>query len=114
MHVYELPAINLDGTFVGGSDAAERIEANAERVLYNAVAARLSTGVPLEPLLRCGTPWREIDVAADDVGADLIVLPAHERHGVLQALLGGHVAERVIATAHKSVLTVRDVEATAG
>ncbi len=114
MHAYEAPSLYAVGEVSASDpDAVGRMAKAAQRALRTVIDERASWAVPLEPMLRCGTPWREIDAAADEVGADLIVIGAHERHGTLQALFGGHVATKVAATARKSVLTLRESEVTA-
>ncbi len=52
-----------------------------------------------------GMPWEEIDRAAHDRGADLIVMGTHGRRGIARALLGS-VASRVLRTASTPVVTV--------
>jgi nucleotide-binding universal stress UspA family protein len=112
MHAYEPPALYAVGGVPADPEAFSRIAGDAQGRLRALIEARAAAGVALEPLLRCGTPWREIDAAADEVGADLIVIAAHDRHG-LQALFGGHVASKVAATSSKSVLTLREPGLTA-
>jgi nucleotide-binding universal stress UspA family protein len=55
-------------------------------------------------------PGTEIAEYADEIGADLIVIPSHGYHGVKRLLLGS-VAERVIRAAHCSVLVLRRSDA---
>ena len=54
-----------------------------------------------------GNPGAEIAEYAEEIGADLIVLPSHGRTG-LRRLLIGSVAERVVRLAHCPVLVLRD------
>jgi len=54
-----------------------------------------------------GDPGSEIAAYAEEIGADLIVLPSHGRTG-LKRLLIGSVAERVCRLAHCPVLVLRN------
>jgi len=57
--------------------------------------------------VRIGDPGSEIAALADELEAELIVLPSHGRTG-LRRLLIGSVAERVIRLAHCPVLVFRN------
>ena len=61
------------------------------------------TGVKINAVLRCGTPWKKLDNVAAEVGASLIVVGRHG-NGCSAAL--GSVAEQLVRSAHRSVLTV--------
>lgn len=71
-----------------------------------------SPGFPVETCLREGTPAEEILRAADDVGADLIVMGSHGRTG-LGRLLMGSVAEAVMRRAGCPVLLAKGPVVTA-
>lgn len=58
---------------------------------------------------RLGRPYVEITEAADELGADLIILGTHGHTGLKHVLLGS-TAERVVRHAPCPVLTVRDPE----
>jgi nucleotide-binding universal stress UspA family protein len=92
----EAPAMAIDTT---------QIERAARTALEGVVSRARQSGVTVECLLRKGPPWKEIDAAAKDTGADLIVIGTHGRHGLARALLGS-VAEKVVRTAPCPVLTV--------
>jgi nucleotide-binding universal stress UspA family protein len=79
--------------------AGETLEARAAETRDAGVAARwrLSVGVPFEEIVK----------AAEEEGADMIVMGSHGRHG-LDRLLLGSVANRVIRMAGCPVLTVRE------
>ncbi|MCI0463484.1 MAG: universal stress protein [Gemmataceae bacterium] len=62
--------------------------------------------VPVEHLLAEGDPAAEIVRAAQNTGAELIVMATHGRTG-LQRLLMGSVAEQVMRKASCPVLTVK-------
>ena len=62
-------------------------------------------GVATRGVLKQGPTWQTIVETADEVGAGMIVMGTHGRHGLPRALLGS-VAEKVVRTAHTPVLTV--------
>jgi nucleotide-binding universal stress UspA family protein len=108
MHAYEIPIIGFpDGAIIATPDVAARI-ADASHAALDATVKRLAArGVPLESVLREGTAWEEINAVAESINADLIVIGTHGRRGLARALLGS-VAENVIRTALRPVVTIRD------
>ncbi|MEQ8211521.1 MAG: universal stress protein [Lacipirellulaceae bacterium] len=54
-----------------------------------------------------GDPGHEIAKCAEEIGADVIVIPSHGRTGIKRILLGS-VAERVVRLAHCPVFVLRD------
>jgi nucleotide-binding universal stress UspA family protein len=107
MHAYESPAVALvpEGALVANVNDAERIAAIADKTLHGVVDSRAGRGVKLQAVLRVGPAWRAIDDVAGQTEADLIVLGTHGRHGILHTLLGS-VAEKVVRTARRPVLTI--------
>lgn len=107
MHAYEVPVYGFPEGPVLTAEMAGQIEA-AARTALEAVAKR-SKRPGLEPdfVLRQGPAWSEIQAAAKEMRADLVVIGSHGRRGLSRALLGS-VAERVVRTAPCPVLTVRD------
>lgn len=70
-------------------------------------AARYRDRVALGPLrLEVGDARDVIDRAAEQIGADLIIMGTHGRRGIRRFLLGS-VAESVVRTAPCPVLTIR-------
>jgi nucleotide-binding universal stress UspA family protein len=59
-----------------------------------------------EPMVKSGDPRDAINEAAKELGADLIVMATHGRHGISRVLLGS-VTESVVRTAPCPVLTVK-------
>jgi nucleotide-binding universal stress UspA family protein len=53
-----------------------------------------------------GDPGQRITAYAEEVGADVIVMPSHGRTGLKRLLLGS-VAERVLRLAHCPVLVLK-------
>jgi nucleotide-binding universal stress UspA family protein len=74
------------------------------RSLEAAVARRAGCGVDLTAVLRTGKPWEKIHNIAAEVGASLIII-GRTGAGGESRFLGG-VAERVVRTASRPVLTI--------
>jgi nucleotide-binding universal stress UspA family protein len=107
MHAYEIPVVGFsDGALLTSADVAGRIATAAQTALEGAAKARADRGVKLETVLRSGIAWEEINAVAETSSADLIVIGTHGRRGLARALLGS-VAEKVVRTAAKPVLTIR-------
>ena len=62
---------------------------------------------PMQTLIRVGQPYHEITTVAQELNADLIIIPTHGRTGLKHVLLGS-TAERVVRYAPCPVLTVRE------
>ena len=77
-----------------------------EQQLAERVEAAIRRGLAARYLLRTGTPAEEIEEAATEEGADLVVVGTHGRTG-LERLIIGSVAESVVRTAPCPVLTVK-------
>jgi len=106
MHSYAIPVVGFpDGALIPTADAATSLGDAARAGLEAAVAGRRNRGVKLTTVLREGEAWEEIVSVADEVDADLIVVGTHGRHGLARALLGS-VAEHVVRTSHRPVLTL--------
>jgi nucleotide-binding universal stress UspA family protein len=82
-----------------------RMNDAARTGLERVTAKRKGGKVPVEAILREGVPWEEITKVADEVDADIIVIGTHGRKGLARALLGS-VAENVVRTATRPVLTI--------
>ncbi len=101
------------GSLIGVASPAPTVElqrevADALRVTLEQSLVRL--GVQGEVRALQGSPATEIVRAAEELGAELVVVGTHGRTG-LARLAVGSVAERVIRSAHCSVLAVRAVPA---
>lgn len=106
MHAYEIPVVGFpDGALIPTADVAARITEAATKGLDSLVEARRGRGVPIEGVLCQGVPWEEINSTAERLDADLIVIGTHGRRGLARALLGS-VAENVIRTSSRPVLTI--------
>ncbi len=106
MHAYELPIYGFpDGALIATVDIATRIMNAAQGALAQSCEVRAAKGVKLESILRQGVAYEEIHSVAEEINADLIVIGTHGRKGLAHALLGS-VAEKVIRTASRPVLTI--------
>jgi nucleotide-binding universal stress UspA family protein len=107
MHSYEIPIVGFpDGAIVATPEIATRIAEASRAALESTLAQRSGKGVPLDSVLREGVAWEEINAVADAIDADLVVIGTHGRRGLARALLGS-VAENVIRTAHRPIVTIR-------
>jgi nucleotide-binding universal stress UspA family protein len=87
-------------------DLERSIQAHARRQLDALLARARKARVTARGFLLEGRPFQEIARAAKSKRADLIVMGTHGRGGLAKLFLG-NVAERVIATAHCPVLTIK-------
>ena len=111
MHAYEIPIVGFpDGALIATAAVASRIADAAREGLDRTVAQHQGRGVPVDSLLREGVAFEEINHVADEVDADIIVIGTHSRRGLARALLGS-VAENVIRTSHRAVLTIQGTRA---
>ncbi|MBP7951339.1 MAG: universal stress protein [Verrucomicrobiales bacterium] len=81
-----------------------RVEA-AQKELA-ALIERLSTGVPMEALVRDGHPWDTICEVAREKSSEVIVLASHGYTGLKRMLLGS-TAEQVVRHSQCPVLVVK-------
>jgi nucleotide-binding universal stress UspA family protein len=80
---------------------------HAAKVLGDVEAKAKAAGVDIDAVVRTGeSPWEEIDKAAVEVGADLIVMAPHGRRGLSGMMLGSQTAQ-VVARSRISVLVLR-------
>ena len=85
---------------------AQIAQQQADTTLAKASAAMQSMGIAAQEMKLEGvSAWRGIVDAADNLGADLIVMGSHGRKGV-QKLLLGSVTQKVASHAARSVLVV--------
>lgn len=106
MHSYEVPIVAFpDGALVATADVAGRIAEVAKAALESAVKRARGRGISLDSVLREGVTTEEINAVANDIDADLIVIGTHGRRGFARAFLGS-VAEHVVRTASRPVLTI--------
>jgi nucleotide-binding universal stress UspA family protein len=104
-HAYEVPSYGYPDGIALTAEVAGNIRRSAESALEAVAARSRRPGLEVQTLLRDGVAWSEINAAAKQARADLIVMGTHGRHGFARALLGS-VAEKVVRTAPCPVLTV--------
>jgi nucleotide-binding universal stress UspA family protein len=88
-------------------------KAEHERIAEDAAARLKAAGRSAEAEMRVGDAAAEVIAAADQQGADLVVLGSRGRTGVARLLLGS-VARNVLWGTSASVLIVRDGAAEPG
>jgi nucleotide-binding universal stress UspA family protein len=112
MHAYEIPVIGFpDGALVATPELASRIAEGAQIGLKKSLERVGPSGVPVRTLLKQGPTWRTVVDTAVEIGAEMIVMGTHGRHGLPRALLGS-VAEKVVRSARCPVLTVHSADGT--
>lgn len=96
------------GASFGASWPLQDWEANMSREITDSVRERVARfGIPPDRVaVLYGRPSSEIQAQADKVGADLIVVGSHGRHGLSGVMLGS-TANGVLHGAKCDVLTVR-------
>ena len=107
LHVCQLPAHPMDaGDMFPLEEFENEYMTRFSKQLDELVARHAGKGVELDSRITCGIPYDEINQAADEVSADLVVIGTHGRTGLAHMLLGS-VAERVVRTSRVPVLTLR-------
>lgn len=88
----------------------QRLESEYEQLVMDHLKREVESlgdsTVQVEPLLRVGTPWREIVRAADELGATLLVIGSHGKRSLAELILGSTV-ENATKHAPCPVLVVR-------
>lgn len=108
VHVIHVVSPAQTGTLWHDPDAPARLQA-AEQTLRQFLEKHGFKDVTV--VVRPGDAGTEITKYAEEVGADLIVIPSHGTNGALQFFMGS-VAERVVRLAHCPVLVLRNGRAT--
>lgn len=106
VHVCEVPTYLYAEPSVTPVELLAPIIEVARRRLADLVASLQADCPGTKGMFRVGVPWEQVLAAAEETGAELVVLGTHGRRGVSHALMGS-VAERVVRTAPVPVLTVR-------
>jgi nucleotide-binding universal stress UspA family protein len=102
MHVVRPPATSYPGVLWADTDA-ESMRSRAHSALGEALRQE---EVGAEAVTRIGAPAEEVLRYAENVGAELIILPSHGRKGIDRWLLGS-VAEKIVRHAKVPVLVLR-------
>jgi universal stress protein E len=90
---------------LGVDDDDERVLAQCDKALSRVVAEHRLEDLELTGVLRSGSPWQKLDNVATELGASVIVIG---RHGAGRGpnVAIGSVAEQLVRTASRPVLTV--------
>ncbi|MGH8613589.1 MAG: universal stress protein [Gammaproteobacteria bacterium] len=112
LHVHYSPALSLqngDLTMPVDPTLEVEYEASAQQRLDKLAEKYRASGVTVSGRLLSGVPHAEIIRAAEEGGADLIVMGTHGRTGLAHLMMGS-VAERVVRGSPIPVLTVPSAE----
>jgi nucleotide-binding universal stress UspA family protein len=114
MHAIEPPVITLyDNPFLDNADIILELEEilrqKASEHLDKYIKLIEKAGLKAEKRIEIGTIAETILEVADEIKADLIVIGSHKK-GLIEKLLLGSVAERVLNKARTSVLVVKGNE----
>jgi nucleotide-binding universal stress UspA family protein len=105
-HAFDLPIYGLpDATLLVDAKTASRLSTEAQNGLDAEVSRVRSRGVTIEGELVQGDARQAIPSLATRLGAGLIVVGTHGRHGVARALLGS-VAGSIVRAATMPVVVV--------
>jgi nucleotide-binding universal stress UspA family protein len=110
VHAYEPPSYGYPESLVADLEFETRVDRAARQTLENVGARVRSHALTVDVVLRKETPWSAIVDVAEKHDVDLIVIGTHGRKGVARALLGS-VAEKVVRSATRPVLTVHGATA---
>jgi nucleotide-binding universal stress UspA family protein len=101
-----VPYLPVHGwAFIEAEDPMPRIIAEAEKQLQALVREHVPGDIETEVVVRVGSPHREINRFAGEIGADLIVMASHDPDE--RALWVGSNAAKVVSGAPCSVWVVR-------
>jgi universal stress protein A len=103
--IHVIPAGMVTPDLPGYHDLFATDEGSAARELEKLAAAHLH-GTFYQIVVKKGDPADHIARAAKELGADMIVMPTHNRHALSRFLMGS-VAEKVVREALCPVLIVR-------
>lgn len=106
VHAWQLPVYAVpDGVAIFGPEVVNEITEGLQKQLAKTLEAHRADGVTLEGRLSAGAPVEAVLQAADDAGADYIVIGTHGRTGVARLVIGS-VAEKLVRHANRPVIVV--------
>ena len=108
-HVCEIPISAYAMYAQGLVFPAENLEGEAQKALDSATEELKKRYPNSDSVMRSGATVEELIAIRDEIGADLIVMGTHGRHGVSRMLLGS-MAEEVIRMSGVPVLTIPSQE----
>ena len=103
------PAMTFGAAAASLPNIHEEVRKNITAQLEGLRQKLVARGVRARAVVRDGSPFTEIVVAAQDEACDLVVIATHGYGGIKHLLLGS-TAERVVRKAPCPVLTVRSTE----
>lgn len=110
VHSYQLPLYALpDGGLVAGPEYVQQVSNSSQTSLDTLVEGLDKGDLVVKTHLTEGVPHVEIARLTAELEGDLVVMGTHGRTG-LKHILMGSVAERVVRTSEKPVLTIRQRE----
>jgi nucleotide-binding universal stress UspA family protein len=107
VHGFEVPVYAYSGLGTTNVDYFVPIEESARTCLEGALRELKARCPESVALFKQGAPWRQILLASEEIGADLVVMGTHGRQGLIHAFIGS-VAEKVVRLSPVPVLTVRE------
>jgi len=109
LYVIEIPYGNPEVPLIDLDQWQAEMRQNGERKLMGLSKGEGFRSIATEPIIRMGSPYREILQTAKDKEIDLIVLATHGHSGFSRFIMGS-TAERVVRHASCPVLVVREHE----
>lgn len=106
IHVVEPFTYTVDFGIDYGTQYKE-IEASAKKFLKEVVASVKNSNIDVEGVVLSGEPFVEIIKYAKQEQVNLIVMATHGRTGIIEHMLLGSVAEKVVRKSSCPVLTVK-------
>jgi nucleotide-binding universal stress UspA family protein len=109
VHVFQIPAAAMpDGVMESPVDYENIMQDQLQERIDKYVADKAVEGIEIATGVCEGIPYIEINEAASEVNADMIVIGTHGRTGLPHMLMGS-VAERVVRTAEVPVISIRKI-----
>jgi nucleotide-binding universal stress UspA family protein len=105
-HAIELPLFGPPELVLASTSTSTReLEVAARASLARLVERHRGGGVSIETMIRVGPASLEIEMAAGECNADLVIVGAHRRRAFARLLLGS-VAARIVRASVRPVLVV--------
>ncbi|GBE18806.1 universal stress protein G [archaeon BMS3Abin16] len=101
--IYLIHVVDLDSA----GAMAETLKSDDEAALKNIAAGLSQKGLDVKTWVAVGSPVQEILAYADEVGAELIVVGAHNK-GFASSIILGSVSKDVIKHSKLPVLVLKD------
>jgi len=114
MHAIQPPYVGFsDGLALPTADLVARMREQAESDLAACVAKRSGTRIEVVSRIAEGDPRDAVLETADEIDAGLVIMGTRGRRGIARALIGS-VAESVVRTCARPVMTVHAPRTVAG